>query len=116
MSDKYGTLKRYIKEIAVSPHVFSAAVVTDVLEVKEVTQGITSISRGVELNLRNALMKAARQKFNPTTRQFDNQTYEQINEIVDNIVEQVVANITSVVQEAWHDGNEQFDETMRNKQ
>jgi hypothetical protein len=99
---RYGTLKRILHEVAVSPSVFkSNQPVSDPMDRPNIAKAIAGLEQpfrtGVELNL----VLEARDSYDEQTRELDDAAYERIKEVANKSTELMMARVHKSVQGAW---------------
>jgi hypothetical protein len=102
MKIKYGELKMLIKEVALSPALFrNNKPHKDPLDDKDIANSLQSLERAFKRDaLMNILLLNA-DKYNTDSREFDDETYKQIEDAASETSELVAASVNDVVKQAW---------------
>jgi hypothetical protein len=102
MRIRVGTLKRILREVALSPAVFKDnQPVRDPMDRPNIARAIASLEQpfrsGVELNL----VLEARDSYDEQARELDDDEYGRIKEVADKATEMVMARVHRAVQGTW---------------
>jgi hypothetical protein len=102
MKIRYGTLKRILREVAVSASVFkNNQTVHDPMDRPSIAKAVASIEepfrRGIIMNL----TLEARDSYDEASGDFDDSAQARINSIADKATEMLMANVHKSVQRAW---------------
>jgi hypothetical protein len=101
MKVRLGTLKRILREVALSPSVFNQEPVKDVMDRPNVAKAIASLEQPFRNAVQQNLVLAAKGQYNPETRELDDGVWEHIKETSDRATEMMMAGVHKAVQQAW---------------
>jgi hypothetical protein len=103
MRIKYGELKDMIREVSLSPSVFrNNKPHQDPLDDKDLTSALQSLERAFKQDALLNLTLLNADKYNADSREFDDETYKQIEDVAGETSELVAASVSDVVKKAWH--------------
>lgn len=102
MKIRYGTLKRILREVAISPSVFkNNQPIRDPMDKPTIAKAVASLEQpfrsGVEMNL----VLEARDSYDEQSRELDDQAYDRIKEVAEKSTEMMMARVHKAVQGAW---------------
>lgn len=102
MKIRVRTLKRILREAALSPAVFRDSQPTrDPFDRPNVVNAVQALERAFKNGVRTNLYLANRDKYNEETREFDDATEQHIGEVADRASEAMTAAVHKAVQQAW---------------
>jgi hypothetical protein len=102
MKIKLSDLRKIIREVAVSPAVFkSSQPAKDPMEKKNIVKAVSDLKTAFESALLSNLVLANPEKYDESSREFDDQMYESLKTTAASASEQVASKINDAVQTAW---------------
>ena len=101
-----GKLRRIIKETALlerglSPSVFSGYLVSDPLERTSITKALEDLKQGYSAGLLHVLVAARKDKYDASKRDFDDALYNELEGIVSDSSDELLAHMGEVIQATW---------------
>ncbi len=102
MRMRYGTLKRILREVGISPSVFkNNQPVKDPMEKPSLAKAVANLESpfrsGIEMNL----VLEARDSYDENSRELDDQAYDRIKEVAHKATEMMMARVHKAVQGTW---------------
>jgi len=102
MKIRIGTLKRILREVAISPSYFkNNQPVQDIMERPNMANAIKALEQPFRNAVQNNLVLAAKDKYNPETRELDDAAYEHIKQVSDQATEQMMAMVHRAITQAF---------------
>jgi|SRR5581483_1831190 len=102
MRVRLGTLKRILREVAVSPSAFANnKPVQDPMDQPNIAKALASLEQPFRGAIQQNMMLAAKDQYNAETREFDDQAWEQIKAASNKATEVMMARVHKAVQTAW---------------
>jgi hypothetical protein len=102
MKIRLSTLRKIIREVAVSPAVFkNNKVIDDPLHHQVINKALDDLKRGFHDGLTLNLTLASSGKYDEATRQLDDAAYEQIKGLAESVTEQVISQVNNSVKTSW---------------
>lgn len=101
MKLRLGDLKRIISEVAVSPSVFKNERVNDPFDRPNIANALPALEAAFVRAVEQNLVLAARDSYNPETRELDDATYQHIRQTSTSAGEVMLAAVHKAVQAAW---------------
>lgn len=101
------TLRRLIKEVALSPSLpKNNQIVNNPIDNDLLDKAISSIQRQFTKMLeKNLVLSSWKGSYNSETREFNDNTYEFIKEVSEKLGEEVAASIIKTIRQAWIKGH-----------
>ena len=101
MKIRVKTLKRILKEVALSPAVFKQEPVQDLMDRPNIAKALASLEQPLMNAMKQNLILAARDQYNEETREFDDQAWERVQTVAQKATEMAMAGCHKAVQNAW---------------
>jgi len=109
MKISYGELKKMIGEVALSPALFkNNKPHQDPLEDKNLANALQSLERAFKHDALMNLTLLNADKYNADSREFDDITYKQIEDVAGETSELVAAGVGNVVKKAWQSAHDKI--------
>lgn len=101
MKIRVSTLKRIIKEIALSPSAFQNERVNDPFDRPNIAKAVGAIEGAFKTGVAQNLILDEQDSYNAETREFDDEAYARIEEIAQKATEMMMARVHKAVQSSW---------------
>jgi hypothetical protein len=99
---RYGTLKRIIREVGVSPSVFrNNQVLRDPLEKPTIAKAVAALEEPFRQGILMNLTLESRDSYDEQARDLDDQAYERIKEVAGKATEMMMSRVHKSVQGTW---------------
>lgn len=108
MRIRTGTLRKLLREVAISPSLFANnKPQQDPVEKKGVAEAMQALEHSFKSGLVTNLVLASASKYNKETREFDDAAYKAIDEAASAVTEKMIAQVNSAVKSAWQAAHQQ---------
>lgn len=102
MQIRYGTLKRIIREVGVSPSVFrNNKPIQDPMDKPNIAKAVASLEEPFRQGILMNLTLEARDSYDEQTRDLDDAAYERIKEVSGKATEMMMARVHKAIQGTW---------------
>jgi len=101
MKIRLGTLKRILREVAISPSVFKQEPVHDPMDRPNIARALQSLEAPFRNAIQQNMVLASKGKYNEETRELDDGAWEHIKDVSDKATETVMARVHKAVQSTW---------------
>jgi hypothetical protein len=102
MKIRVGTLRRLIREVAISPSYFkNNEPVRDIMDRPNMAKAVAALEQPFRNAVQNNMVLAAKGQYNPETRELDDQAYEHIKQTSDKATEMMMAGVHKAVTQAF---------------
>jgi hypothetical protein len=104
MKLRYGTLRRVLHEVALSPSVFkNNKPIDDPMDKPTVAKAVATLEEPFKRAIEANLVLAAQASYDPQTREFDDSVYQQIQATATKASEAMMARVHKAIQGAWQE-------------
>lgn len=102
MKIRVGTLRRILREVAISPSYFkNNQPVQDPMDRPNIANAVKSLEAPFKNAVANNMLLVAKDKYNPETRELDDATYKHIEQVSTKATEMMMAGVAKAIQQAW---------------
>lgn len=101
MKIRVGTLRKILREVALSPAVFKQEPVTDIMQRPNIAKAIQSLEAPLANAIKQNLILASKEHYDEQTREFDDAAWERVQTVADKATEMAMAGVHKAVQNAW---------------
>lgn len=101
MKIRVKTLKRILREVAISPSVFKQQPVQDPMDRPNIAKALPALEAPFKNAIQQNLILQARDQYDEQTRELDDAAYDRIKTISDKATEVMMARVHKAIQTAW---------------